>query len=110
VSDRYQWIRAHVLDTTAALALDADQLDRARAAVTALAGLTARCDLRELLVRAHVHRHRLGDEDAMPIARSWPSTWTTRSSPGRRGDAVTIASRERTARGSSARLGRRCQR
>jgi DNA-binding SARP family transcriptional activator len=69
VSDRYQWIHAHVLDTTAALALDADQPERARDAVTALTGLAARCDLRELLVRAHLHRHRLGDEDAMPIAR-----------------------------------------
>ena len=69
VSDRYQWIHAHVLDTTAALTLDADQPERARDAVTALTGLAARCDLRELLVRAHLHRHRLGDEDAMPIAR-----------------------------------------
>lgn len=69
VSDRYQWIHAHVLDTAAGLAIDADRPDAARAPIAALTGLAARCDLRELLVRAHLHRHRLGDDDALPLAR-----------------------------------------
>jgi len=34
-----------------------------------LATLAARCDLRELVVRAHVHRYRLGEATALPAAR-----------------------------------------
>ena len=41
----------------------------------ALAALAARCDMRELVVRAHLHRHRLGDRGG---ARLGP--------PARRGD------------------------
>jgi DNA-binding SARP family transcriptional activator len=69
VPDRYQWIHGHVLDTAIATALDQGDLDRARPLVTTLAALAARCDLRELVVRGHLHRHRLGEATALPAAR-----------------------------------------
>jgi hypothetical protein len=31
--------------------------------------LAARCDMRELVVRAHVHRYRLGEKTALASAR-----------------------------------------
>jgi hypothetical protein len=69
VPDRYQWIRAHVLDTTISAALDRDDADLARQLVTTLSTLAARCEMREILVRAHLHRGRLGDPTAYPAAR-----------------------------------------
>jgi hypothetical protein len=35
----------------------------------ALLSLAARCELRELVVRAHLHRWRLGDDGALASAR-----------------------------------------
>ncbi|MFC0624296.1 AfsR/SARP family transcriptional regulator [Kribbella deserti] len=67
--DRYQWIHAHVLDTMIATALDRGEPDRAAPLVTRLGALAARCDMRELVVRAHLHRHRLGDQPALRAAR-----------------------------------------
>jgi len=43
--------------------------ERATATVSTLASLAARCDLGELVVRAHPHRHRLGDPAALSAAR-----------------------------------------
>ena len=37
--------------------------------VDALASLAARGDMRELVVRAHLHRSRLGDSSALATAR-----------------------------------------
>lgn len=68
VSDSYQWVHGHVLDTAAGLAVDAGAPDAAQAA-DALAELGERCGLRELVVRAHVHRGRLGDRDSLESAR-----------------------------------------
>ncbi len=69
VPDRYQWIRAHILDTAITAALDRGEADHARALVTTLAALAARCDMRELVVRAHLHGARLGDPGALASAR-----------------------------------------
>ncbi|GIJ74773.1 AfsR/SARP family transcriptional regulator [Virgisporangium ochraceum] len=69
VTDRYQWVHGHVLDTAVGAALDRDEPDRAATMLGALGALAARCDLRELVVRAHVHRHRLGDPAALSAAR-----------------------------------------
>jgi DNA-binding SARP family transcriptional activator len=69
VPDRYQWVHAHVLDAAAASALDQADVERARRLVATLGALAARCDMRELVVRAHLHRHRLGDPGALASAR-----------------------------------------
>jgi DNA-binding SARP family transcriptional activator len=69
VPDRYQWIRAHVMDTAITSALDAGDEDRAAPLVEAMSALAARGDMRELVVRAHLHRSRLGDAEALGAAR-----------------------------------------
>jgi DNA-binding SARP family transcriptional activator len=68
VSDAYTWVHAHVLDGCATLAVASDDRD-AGATVDRLAALAERCGLRELIVRAHVHRARLGDPASMETAR-----------------------------------------
>lgn len=67
--DRYQWVHGQVLDTMTASALDRGDVDRAQPLAATLATLAARCDMRELVVRAHLHRHRLGDPAALASAR-----------------------------------------
>lgn len=69
VPDRYQWVHAYVLDAVIGTALDRADLERARPLVATLASLAARCDMGELLVRAHLHRFRLGDQPALACAR-----------------------------------------
>ena len=69
VTDRYQWIRGYVLDADAAMALERGDEAAATAATDALEVLAARCDLRELVVRAHLHRARLGAPQARAAAR-----------------------------------------
>ncbi|MEV0583642.1 BTAD domain-containing putative transcriptional regulator [Nonomuraea sp. NPDC050310] len=69
VPDRYQWIHAHVLDTAITAALGRDEHERARPLARALAALAARCDMRELVVRAHLHHWRLGEGRALASAR-----------------------------------------
>jgi DNA-binding SARP family transcriptional activator len=69
VSDRYQWVFGHVLDASAGAAIDQGDEERGRALVTALGSLAARCDMRELVARAHLHRGRLGDTSAVASAR-----------------------------------------
>jgi DNA-binding SARP family transcriptional activator len=69
VSDRYQWVRGYVLDATISTALDRDDQDRARPLIRTLGSLAARCDMRELVVRTHMHRARLGDPAALASAR-----------------------------------------
>lgn len=58
VSDAYEWVHAHVLDSRAALAVMTGADDAAEL-VDQLAALAERCGLRELVVRAHLHRGRL---------------------------------------------------
>lgn len=69
VPDRYQWMHAHVLDAAVGTALDHGEPERAGPLLGALSALAARCDMRELVVRAHLHRHRLGDPTALAAAR-----------------------------------------
>jgi tetratricopeptide (TPR) repeat protein len=69
VPDRYKWVHGYVLDAMITTALDHDDQDRAGPLVAALASLAARCDMRELVVRAQVHRCRLGDRTALASAR-----------------------------------------
>lgn len=68
-SDRYQWVHAHALDATITAALDRDDDATARALIPTLSTLAARADMRELVVRALLHRARLGDTDARSSAR-----------------------------------------
>jgi DNA-binding SARP family transcriptional activator len=63
-SDRYQWVHAHALDARITAALDRDDIATAAPLINTLATLAARCDMRELVVRAHLHRARMGDSEA----------------------------------------------
>jgi tetratricopeptide (TPR) repeat protein len=68
-TDRYQWVSAYVLDAVVGAALDDHDEAEAARLVDALASLAARGDMRELVVRAHLHRSRLGDPSALATAR-----------------------------------------
>ena len=68
VSDAYQWVHAHVLDSAAELAVETGAEDAA-SIVDDLAELAERCGLRELVVRAHAHRGRLGVSGSLESAR-----------------------------------------
>ncbi len=68
-SDRYQWVHGYVLDTAIGTALDHDDQKRATLLLDTLAALAARCEMRELVVRAHLHQARLGDPTALASAR-----------------------------------------
>jgi DNA-binding SARP family transcriptional activator len=69
VPDRYQWMHGYILDAAITTALDHDDAPHARLLAATLASLAARGDLRELVVRAHLHRYRLGDRTALTTAR-----------------------------------------
>lgn len=69
VTDRYQWVRAFVLEAGVQVALSRGDTNGARRMTDALASLAARCELRELVARAELHRWRLGDDDALASAR-----------------------------------------
>jgi DNA-binding SARP family transcriptional activator len=69
VSDRYQWVRGYVLDAMVAVALDQRDHSAAGRLADTLAALAARGGMRELVVRAHLHRGRLGDPTALASAR-----------------------------------------
>jgi DNA-binding SARP family transcriptional activator len=68
VSDPYEWVSAYVLDTSAGLATETGA-DEAPSIVDGLAQLAERCGMREMVVRAQVHRARLGEQDALESAR-----------------------------------------
>jgi hypothetical protein len=68
VADPYVWVHGHCLDALAAVAI-ADGAPDARERVDQLERLAARTDLRELIVRAALHRARLGDPGGVPSAR-----------------------------------------
>jgi tetratricopeptide (TPR) repeat protein len=68
VSDAYVWVYAHVLDAFATLAVPTEDHEAA-AIVDRLAAVAERCGLRELVVRAHLHRARLGDPASVETAR-----------------------------------------
>ena len=68
VSDAWAWLHAHVLDGAAGLAIATDAPD-AQELVDRLVALAERCGLRELVVRGHLHRARLGDAAAREAAQ-----------------------------------------
>jgi DNA-binding SARP family transcriptional activator len=67
-ADRYLWIHAYCLDALAGVEI-ADGAPEAAATVARLEQLAARADMRELVVRAALHRARLGDAAAVASAR-----------------------------------------
>jgi DNA-binding SARP family transcriptional activator len=69
VPDRYQWVRAYVLDALVDVARRAGECARARSCADDLAALAARCEMREFVVRAELHRGLLGDPSALSAAR-----------------------------------------
>jgi tetratricopeptide (TPR) repeat protein len=64
VTDRYQWVSAYVLDAMIADALERHDHGRAGGLIEALVSLAARSEMREFVLRAHLHRIRLGDPSA----------------------------------------------
>lgn len=68
VADPYVWIHAYCLEALAAVAI-ADAAPDAREHVAQLERLAARGDMRELVVRAALHRARLGDPGGVAPAR-----------------------------------------
>ncbi|GAA0396235.1 hypothetical protein Acor_48970 [Acrocarpospora corrugata] len=74
VPDRYQWVHAYALDAAIATAVRQGDRDRAVPLLDTLAQLAAHCDMREFVVRAHLHRWRLGDGAALGSARRLGAT------------------------------------
>jgi DNA-binding SARP family transcriptional activator len=68
VSDPYEWVHAYALDSSAGLAVESGA-DDAAAIVDQLAELSERCGLRDMVVRAQVHRDRLGVSGSLDSAR-----------------------------------------
>lgn len=68
VADPYVWIHGYCLEALAGVAIAAGEPD-APEIVAQLEQLAGRADMRELVVRAAIHRARLGDPDAMESAR-----------------------------------------
>jgi DNA-binding SARP family transcriptional activator len=68
VADPYEWVRGYILDALAELAIERSD-DDAAAIVSALSDLAAQTGMRELLVRADIHRARLGEPGAAESAR-----------------------------------------
>jgi hypothetical protein len=65
----YPWIRAYALDALCGVAVNR-HLPGAPAWIADLEERAARLGMRELLVRAHLHRWRLGDDRSLEVARS----------------------------------------
>lgn len=68
VTDPYEWVRGYILDALAGLAIDHGDED-ATQIVESLSNLAAHTGMRELLVRADLHRARLGEPGAADSAR-----------------------------------------
>ncbi len=66
--DTHLWVRAYALDALCAVAVAAGHPTASRW-VTDLASLTGRSGMRELSVRAYLHRRDLGDPSAVDAAR-----------------------------------------
>lgn len=66
--DTHLWVRAYVLDAMCAVAVAARHPTASRW-VTDLASLAGRSGMRELSVRAYLHRRDLGDASALDAAR-----------------------------------------
>ena len=68
VADPYVWMHAYCLEALAGVAI-ADAAPDAREYVAELERLAARGEMRELVVRAALHRARLGDPSSLTAAR-----------------------------------------
>lgn len=68
VPDAYLWGKAYLLDALCGVAL-ARAMPRAAAWIDELSTLASRTGMRELVVRAHLHRCALGDAPSRPVAR-----------------------------------------
>jgi tetratricopeptide (TPR) repeat protein len=68
VTDPYVWMHAYCLDPLASLTI-ADAAPDAQEVVASLDRVAARGDMRELVVRAALHRARLGDRSGLASAR-----------------------------------------
>jgi DNA-binding SARP family transcriptional activator len=68
VADPYAWVHAHCLDALAGVAIADGAPDAARR-VSQLEQVAAHGDMRELVVRAALHRARLGDPGGVASAR-----------------------------------------
>lgn len=68
VADPYVWVQGYCLDALATVEIAAGA-PQAADRVAQLDRLAARSDMRELVVRAAVHRARLGDPSGVPAAR-----------------------------------------
>jgi DNA-binding SARP family transcriptional activator len=68
VCDPYVWVHAYSLDALAGMAV-ASKADDASALVSDLERIAARSDMRELIVRAALHRAALGDPAGLEAAR-----------------------------------------
>jgi len=68
VADPYVWVHAYCLDALAGVEIAAGAPE-ARERVAQLDLVAARSDMRELVVRAALHRARLGDPGGVPAAR-----------------------------------------
>ena len=66
--DPYVWMHAYCLEALAAVAIS-DAASDAEECVAQLERLAARGDMRELVVRAALHRARLGDPSGLASAR-----------------------------------------
>ncbi|HEY5633901.1 MAG TPA: BTAD domain-containing putative transcriptional regulator [Burkholderiaceae bacterium] len=66
--DAYLWGKAYALDVLCGLAVQ-QRMPQARAWVDELLELTGRCEMRELTVRAHLHRAALGEKASAGAAR-----------------------------------------
>jgi DNA-binding SARP family transcriptional activator len=67
-ADPYEWIHGHVLDASASVAIDTKAADPEEI-IRVLSALADRTGMRELAVRAHIHRARLGVPGALEAAR-----------------------------------------
>jgi DNA-binding SARP family transcriptional activator len=74
VADPYVWVKAYCLDALASALIAFGTEAEATAVVSELEILAARCDMRELLVRAAMHSARLGTRTSLealyPLARA----------------------------------------
>jgi tetratricopeptide (TPR) repeat protein len=67
--DRYLWVLGHALDAAIGQAIERREHERAASLAADLTWVAARTQMRELTVRAHLHRYRLGDASALAGAR-----------------------------------------
>jgi DNA-binding SARP family transcriptional activator len=71
--DSYRWIEAYGLDALCTVAIEQGQLAAPRW-IADLEALAGRCGMRELFVRALLHRAHLGETAAFEVARDLVST------------------------------------